>query len=82
MMEGKGAGIYGQSLGRRLNISLGKHTTVFQVELYVVLACVYEIQTKARPEKYDSIFSDNQVALNALQAAKQRLHFYDIAERS
>jgi hypothetical protein len=70
MMEGNGAGVYGQSLERRFNISLGKHAMVFQVELYAILACVYEIQTNARPEKYVSNFPDNQVTLKALQAAK------------
>ena len=55
---------------RRLSISLGKHATVFHPEVYTILACVYEIQTNVRPEKYVSIFSDSQVALKALQAAK------------
>jgi hypothetical protein len=31
--KGTGAGVYGQSLGRRHNISLGKHVTVFQAEV-------------------------------------------------
>ena len=70
MMEGTGAGVYGQSLGRRLSIPLGKHATVFQSEVYVTLACVYEIETQRRPEKNVSICSDSQAALKALQAAK------------
>jgi len=69
MMEGNGAGVYGQSLERRLSIPLGKHATVFQAEVYVILACVYEIETQGRPEKYVSICSDSQAALKALQAA-------------
>jgi hypothetical protein len=68
--EGTGAGVYGQSVYRRLSISLGKHATVFQAEVYVILACVHEIETHGRPEKYFSICSDNQVAVKALQAAK------------
>jgi hypothetical protein len=43
-----------KSLGRRLIISLGKHGTVFQAEVYAILACVYENQKNARPEKYIS----------------------------
>ena len=43
MVEGTGAGVYGQSLGRKLNISLGKHAAVFQEEVYAMLACVHEI---------------------------------------
>ena len=73
-MEGNGAGVYGQSLGRRHSISLWKYATVFQAELhvYTLLAMVYEIQTIARPEKYGyvSICYDSQEALKALQAAK------------
>jgi hypothetical protein len=42
--ERTGAGVYGQTLGRRLSISLGKHATVFQAEVYAILVCVYEIQ--------------------------------------
>ena len=30
---GTGAEVYGQSLGRKLSISLGKHATVFQAEI-------------------------------------------------
>jgi len=64
------AGVCGQSLGRRLSISLRKGAPVFQTEVYTILAFVYEIQTNAGPKKYVSIFSDCQVALKALQAAK------------
>jgi hypothetical protein len=40
-----GAGVYGQSLGRKLIISLGRYTTVFQAGIHAILACVYKIQT-------------------------------------
>lgn len=46
------AGVYGQSLERRLSISLGKHDTVFQTGVYVILACIYKTDTQDRPEKY------------------------------
>jgi ribonuclease HI len=69
-VEGTGAGVCGQSVGRRFSISTGKHATVFQAEVYATLACVYETETQERPEKYVSICSDSQVALKALQAAK------------
>jgi hypothetical protein len=70
MMERNGAGVYGQSLEIRLNISLEKHATVFQFEIYAILGCVCGIETNVRPEKYVSICSDNQVALKDLQATK------------
>ena len=53
--EGTKAGIYWQSANRRLSISPGEHATVFQAEVYAVLACVHEIETQDRPEKYVSI---------------------------
>jgi len=68
--EGGGAGFYGQSVGRRLSFSLGKHAAVFQTEIYAILACVYEIQLQNGPEKYMSICSDSQTALKALQAVR------------
>ena len=70
MMEGTGAGVYGQSADRKLSISLGKHATVFQAEVYAILAHVYEIETQDWPEKYATICSDSQAALKALQTAK------------
>jgi hypothetical protein len=71
MQEGRaGAGAYGQSVGRRLSMSLGKYVTVFQAEIYAILACVYEIQNNVRLEKYISTCSDSQAALRALQAVK------------
>ena len=44
--------VCGQSLGRRLSISVGTYATVFQAEVQAILACVYEIQTQIRQEKY------------------------------
>jgi len=62
--------IFMQNVQRRLSISLGKYATVFQAEIYAVLACAYEIQTNVTSGKYVSICSDSQVALKALQATK------------
>jgi len=63
-------GVYGQSVERRLSISLGKHATVFQAEVYAILACVHETETKDWPQKYVSICCDRQAALKWLRAAK------------
>jgi ribonuclease HI len=68
--EGTGAEVFRQSVNRRLIMSLGKHTTVFQAELYAILACIHGVRTQDRPEKYASICSDSQAALKALQAAR------------
>jgi len=51
-VEGTGAGVYGQSVNRRLIIPLGKHATVFQAEVYATLASAHEIEAQDRPEKY------------------------------
>jgi hypothetical protein len=68
--DGTGAGVFGQSVNRKLSISLGKHTTVIQADVYAILACVHEVRTQDRPEKYVSICSDCRAALKALQAAR------------
>jgi len=68
--EGTGVGVYGQSVDRRLSISLGKHATVFQAELYVILACVHETETQDRPEKNVGICSESQGSLEVLKVAK------------
>jgi ribonuclease HI len=68
--EGTGAAVYGQSVNRRLSVSLGKYATVSQAEVYAILACVQEIDTQDRPQKYVSICSDSQAALRALKAVK------------
>jgi len=52
MKEGTRAAVYGQSVGRRLSISLGRYATVFQAEIYAILACAHEIQFQGRPEKH------------------------------
>ena len=70
MKERTGAGIFGQSMRRRLSFPPGRYTTVFQAEIYAILACAYEIQFQNRPEKYICICSDSQAALKALQAAR------------
>jgi hypothetical protein len=60
-------------MGRRVTISLGRHATVFQAEIYAILACVYKIQINARSEHDISICSDSQTALKALWAAKNNV---------
>jgi len=67
--EGTGAEVYGQPANRRLRISVGKHAAVFQAEVHAILACVHEIETQDRPEKYVSICFDSQAVLKALQGA-------------
>jgi ribonuclease HI len=53
---------------RRLSFSLGIYATVFQAEMYAILACAHEIITHGIPEKHMSICSDSQADLKALKA--------------
>ena len=39
MKKGTKAAVHGQSVGRRLSISLGRYATVFQAAIYTILAC-------------------------------------------
>jgi hypothetical protein len=47
---GAGAGVYGHSAKRRLRFSLGRYATVFQAEIYAILACVHKIKYHNRSE--------------------------------
>jgi hypothetical protein len=69
-VEGTGAGVYTQSEDRRLSSSLGKHTTVFQAEVYAILTYVHETETQDWPEKYVSICSESQAALKHFRLPK------------
>jgi hypothetical protein len=44
--------------------------TVFQAEIYAILAFAYEIHLQNRSEKYVSICSDSQAALKSLKAVR------------
>jgi hypothetical protein len=59
--DGTGAGVYGQSEGRRLSFSLGRDVTFFQAEIYAILVSAHEIQFQGRPEKHVSICSDRRL---------------------
>ena len=76
-MEGTGAGVYGQSACRRLCFSWGRYPTVFQAEIYAILACVHEIQFQNRPEKYLSALR----WLWKLSWPSEHLHWSDSAKR-
>ena len=52
MKEGTRARVYGQSVGTRLSISLGRYATLFQVEIFAILVYAHEIQFQDRPEKH------------------------------
>jgi ribonuclease HI len=55
---------------KKAQFSLGKYATVFQAEVFAILACVHDIKVHGTPEKYVSICSDSQAALKALRAVR------------
>jgi ribonuclease HI len=81
IQEGTGAGVYGQSIRRRLSFSLGKHATVFQAEVFAILACAHVIKAHGIPEKHVSICSDSQAALKPLRAVRTTSPWYLYARR-
>jgi ribonuclease HI len=70
MKGGTRAGVYGQYVRRRFYFSLQKYATVFQAEIYAILACTHEIKTHRIPEKHVRIRSDSQTAWKALKAVR------------
>ena len=54
----------------KLTIPLGKYSTVFQAEIYAILACVSSLYNER--EASIAICSGSQAALKMLQSAKTR----------
>jgi ribonuclease HI len=70
-MRGRtGAGMSGQPMGRGLSFPLGRHATVFQAEVFAILACAHDNHSHGTPEKHVSICSDSLAALKALGAVR------------
>jgi hypothetical protein len=70
MRRGTRAGVFGQSARRRLSFSLGRHASVFQAQVFAILAYVHDIKDHGTPEKHISICSDSLAALRTLGAIK------------
>jgi ribonuclease HI len=66
----EGTAFYGQSVKRRLSFSLRRYKTVFQAEIYAILACFQEIQSQNRQENYVSTCSNSQSTLKVLQVVR------------
>jgi hypothetical protein len=70
MQGGTGAGVFGQPVGRKLSLPLGRYATVFQDEVFAILACAHDIKNHGTPEKNVSICSDSLAALKGLGAVR------------
>jgi hypothetical protein len=75
--EGSGAGVYGQSANRRFSISLGKHATVFQAEVYAFMKL--ELMIGQRNMLVFAVIARRLCKRFTL--LKQRLLWYDSASR-
>lgn len=67
-----GAGVYGKTTRTRLSFALGSYATVFQAEVYAILACGLENLKRVPKGKTIQICSDSQAALLAIQSSKVR----------
>jgi hypothetical protein len=67
-------------LCRRISISLGRYTTVFQAKIYAIYKHAYEIPKIITSEKYICICSDSTEASKSLQVIKM-FPLYDSAKQ-
>jgi hypothetical protein len=77
--EGTGAGVYRQSVGRRLSISLGKQATVFQFEVHALLACIHEMKLRIGQRNMLVFALIVRRFLKSFRLPKQRFHWCDNA---
>jgi ribonuclease HI len=64
--EGTGAEMHGVTPEIDIKVSLGRHATVFQAEVYAIIYCLLENINRSYCTKSIFIFSDSQAALKAL----------------
>jgi hypothetical protein len=81
MRGGTRAGVFAQPEGRRLSFPFGRYTTVFQAEVFAILACAHDIQNHGTPEKHESICSDSLAALKALGLLERPQWFANVKRR-
>jgi hypothetical protein len=66
--KGTGAGVYGYGTRMKCSFSLGKYTTVFQAEVYAIMACTLENLDRNYRNRNIYILSDSQAAIKALDS--------------
>ncbi|KAJ8941264.1 hypothetical protein NQ318_016929 [Aromia moschata] len=70
-----GAGVYGKTTRTRLSFALGSYASVFQAEIYAILACGMEILKTAPKRRTIQICTDSQAALMAIESSKVKSQF-------
>nr|XP_024215581.1 uncharacterized protein LOC112210443 [Halyomorpha halys] len=67
MEQGSGAGIWRMDRPNQgTSISLGKHTTVFQAEVFAINVCAQNLIKEGMRERLITIYTDSQAAIYAL----------------
>ncbi|KAJ8914731.1 hypothetical protein NQ315_017441 [Exocentrus adspersus] len=69
-LEGTGAGVRGVRPRVELNFPLSKHASVFQAEMFAILACVSENLKRGYSNQHIQICTDSQAALHALKSPR------------
>ncbi|KAJ8935693.1 hypothetical protein NQ318_022898 [Aromia moschata] len=64
------AGVYGKTTRTKLSFALGSYASVFQAEIYAILACGMEILKTAPKRRTIQICTDSQAALMAIESSK------------
>ncbi|KAJ8934510.1 hypothetical protein NQ318_012984 [Aromia moschata] len=65
-----GAGVYGKTTSTKLSFALGSYASVFQAEIYAILACGMEVLKTAPKRRTIQICTDSQAALMAIESSK------------
>ncbi|KAJ8961383.1 hypothetical protein NQ318_014627 [Aromia moschata] len=65
-----GAGVYGKTTRTKLSFALGSYASVFQAEIYAILACGMDILKTAPKRRTIQICTDRQAALMAIESSK------------
>ncbi|KAJ8936359.1 hypothetical protein NQ318_007126 [Aromia moschata] len=63
-------GVYGKTTRTKLCFALGSYASVFQAEIYAILACGMEILKTAPKRRTIQICTDSQAALMAIESSK------------
>ncbi|KAJ8958286.1 hypothetical protein NQ318_017432 [Aromia moschata] len=65
-----GAGVYGKTTMTKLSFALGSYASVFQEEIYAILACGMEIPKTSPKRRTIQICTDSQASLMAIESSK------------
>ena len=79
--EGTGTGVYGQSVGRRRSISLGRYATVFQTEIYATLPVLMKFSCMVDLRSTWVFAMTDRWLWKLFRPSEQHLHWFNSAKR-